>query len=112
MTLKPVIELQEYVTENGRVPFREWLNGLRDKEAQARIDVRLNRVRLGNLGDYKSVGRSISELRIVHGPGYRVYFGRRGETIVILLCGGDKDSQERDIAVAQRYWEDYLRRTK
>ena len=112
MTLKPVVELQEYVTENSRVPFREWLNGLRDKEAQARIDIRLNRVRLGNLGDHKSVGRGVSELRIVHGPGYRVYFGRRGETIVILLCGGDKDSQERDIAVAQRYWEDYLRRTK
>ena len=112
MTSKHVIELQEYATENGRVPFREWLNGLRDQEAQIRIDVRLNRIRLGNLGDHESVGRGVSELRIAHGPGYRVYFGRRGNTVVILLCGGDKGSQERDIAIAQRYWEECLRRTK
>jgi putative addiction module killer protein len=74
--------------------------------------VRLNRIRLGNFGDCKSVGAGISELRIPHGPGYRVYFGRRGKTVVILLYGGDKRTQSRDIALAQTYWDEYLGRIK
>lgn len=105
-----MLEILEYATEEGSVPFRDWLGGLRDKQTRARVRVRLNRVRLGNLGDYKPVGQGVYELRIQHGPGYRIYFGRRGDTIVILLHGGDKDSQSRDIALAQRYWKDYLRR--
>lgn len=107
-----LIEILEYLTENGRNPFRKWLEALRDRQARAKIRVRLNRIRLGNFGDCKSVGRGVSELRVPHGAGYRIYFGRKGETIVILLCGGDKKTQSKDIALAQSYWDDYLRRTK
>jgi putative addiction module killer protein len=106
------IELLEYLTVNGRNPFREWLEGLGDRQIRAKIRVRLNRIRLGNFGDCKSVGAGISELRIPHGPGYRVYFGRRGKTVVILLYGGDKRTQSRDIALAQTYWDEYLGRIK
>lgn len=106
------IELLEYLTESGHNPFRNWLEGLRDRQTRARIRVRLNRIRLGNFGDCKSVGRGVSELRVPHGPGYRVYFGRKGNTVVILLYGGDKNTQSQDIALAHEYWADYLRRIK
>ncbi len=106
------IELLEYITESGRNPFRKWLEGLRDRQARARIRVRLNRIRLGNFGDSKSVGKGVAELRVPHGPGYRVYFGRKDNRVVILLCGGDKKTQSKDIALAQEYWRAYLRRTK
>lgn len=105
-------ELLEFVTQEGRNPFREWLEGLRDREARAKIRVRLNRIRLGNFGDCKSVGVGVNELRIPYGPGYRVYFGRKDNTIVILLYGGDKKTQSRDIALAQRYWQEYLQRAR
>lgn len=78
-----------------------WLDGLRDRWAKARIEVRLRRLSLGNPGDVKSVGDGILELRIDHGPGYRVYFMRRGVLLVLLLCGGDKSSQQKDIAQAK-----------
>lgn len=106
------IELLEYLTEDGRNPFRKWLDDLKDRQARAKIRVRLNRIRLGNFGDCKAVGKGVNELRIPHGPGYRVYFGRNGNTVVILLNGGDKKTQSRDIALAQAYWSDYLRRTQ
>ena len=80
--------------------FAAWFAGLRDREARARITVRIRRLSLGNPGDVKPVGGGVSEMRIDYGPGYRVYFIRRGSTIVVLLCGGDKDSQDRDIAHA------------
>lgn len=105
------IELLEYLTKNGRNSFRKWLEGLKDRQARARIRVRLNRIRLGNFGDCKSVGGGVSELRISYGPGYRVYFGRKGNKVVILLSGGDKRTQSKDITLAQRYWDDYLRRS-
>ena len=80
--------------------FADWIAGLRDRKARARINVRIRRLSLGNPGDAKPVGHGVSELRIDYGPGYRVYFVRRGDMIVILLCGGDKRSQSRDIARA------------
>ena len=80
--------------------FAEWFARLRDRKARARITVRIRRLSLGNPGDAKPVGGGVSEMRIDHGPGYRVYFVRRRETLVILLCGGDKGSQSRDIAHA------------
>ena len=79
--------------------FAAWFAGLRDREARARITVRIRRLSLGNPGDVKPVGHGVSEMRIDHGPGYRVYFVRRGDTAV-LLCGGDKRSQDRDVARA------------
>ena len=81
--------------------FRNWLTHLTDLRAKARIQARIDRLALGNPGDVKTVGEGISELRIDSGPGYRVYFTRRGRVLVILLCGGDKDSQDRDIKRAK-----------
>ena len=81
--------------------FDEWLSELRDRRAVARIAARLDRLAVGNPGDAKAVGSGISELRIDQGPGYRVYFMRRGMLIVVLLCGGEKSTQDRDIAQAK-----------
>ena len=81
--------------------FDTWLEGLRDKRAQLRIAVRVRRLGLGHLGDVKSVGGGISELRVHCGPGYRVYFVQRGSIVIVLLCGGDKSTQARDIAKAK-----------
>ncbi len=80
--------------------FSKWLNGLGDRQARVRIDMRIYRLSLGNPGDTKPVREGISELRIDYGPGYRVYFVRRGQTLVILLAGGDKRTQDRDISAA------------
>jgi len=82
--------------------FKDWLAGLRDRQARARITVRLARLAEGNAGDIKSVGGGIAELRIDHGPGYRVYLTQRGSVLVILLVGGDKTTQDRDIATARQ----------
>ncbi len=81
--------------------FSDWLTGLRDKSARARIEVRIDRLALGNPGDVKPVGGGVSELRIPSGAGYRVYFVQRGDVLVILLCGGDKSGQSRDIVAAK-----------
>jgi putative addiction module killer protein len=106
------IQLLEYITEDGENPFYNWLKSLNDRAARARIRVRLNRVRLGNFGDCKSVGKGVNELRVDYGPGYRLYFGKAQKTTVILLCGGSKKSQSKEIQLAQAYWADYKRRTK
>ena len=88
--------------------FSAWLARLKDVKGRARIAARVERVRLtGNFGDTRSLGNGVSELRIDYGPGYRLYFTRRGEEIVILLCAGDKGSQDRDIRTAVRMAEDY-----
>jgi len=93
--------------------FDRWLKRLRDRHAKAVITKRLERIgESGALGDVKSVGGGVSEIRVDLGPGYRIYFGREGATLVLLLCGGDKDSQDRDIAVAQRMWIDYRKERK
>ena len=80
--------------------YFQWFKSLNDREARGRIDARIRRMSLGNLGDVKPVGEGISELRIDYGPGYRVYFAQRGQTIVVLLAGGDKKTQDRDIKKA------------
>lgn len=100
-------ELREYLTETGHNPFRDWIEGLRDAQARARIRIRLNRIRLGNLGDCKPVGEGVLELRLDFGPGYRVYVGQDGDVLVILLCGGDKRTQARDIRKAKEFWQSY-----
>ena len=82
--------------------FEKWLNGLRDQRAKAFILSRIERIEDGNFGDYRSVGNGVSELRINAGQGYRVYYTVRRSTVVILLCGGDKSSQRRDVRLAQR----------
>ena len=81
--------------------YRRWFASLKDKSARARVDVRIRRLSLGNPGDARPVGNGVSELRIHYGPGYRVYFARRGDTVIILLAGGDKSTQAEDIRVAQ-----------
>jgi putative addiction module killer protein len=85
--------------------FSRWLHRLKDDQARARIVARIRRVELGNLGDWSSVGEGVMEMRVDHGPGYRVYFARQGAAIVVLLCGGDKKTQERDIKRAKRLVE-------
>ena len=86
--------------------FMSWFRGLHDLQARARIEVRIRRLEIGNFGDVKSVGDGVSELRIPYGPGYRVYFARRGREVVLLLCGGDKASQSRDILTAKQMARD------
>ena len=99
-------EVRVYAQPDGTEPFTRWLRGLRDGAARNQIRRRIARVRLGNFGDTRSVGEGVHELRIHTGPGYRVYFGRERNPVVILLCGGDKGSQTRDIERAQDYWRD------
>lgn len=101
--------LEKFETEGGKCPYDEWFNKLKDMRAKAIIDARLIRVRKGNLGDSRSVGEGVRELKIDYGPGYRVYFAEDGDTLVVLLCGGDKSTQSRDIKKAQEYWVEYRR---
>jgi putative addiction module killer protein len=107
-----MIELRRYVSAAGKDVVGEWLADLSDIRARARINARLARLALGNFGDCKGVGAGVSELRIDYGPGYRVYFGRVGKTVVLLLCGGDKRRQSADIARAVELLRDYEARVK
>lgn len=100
-------ELKFYRTPTGRSPFSEWYDSIQDLNLQSRIDKRLERVANGNFGDCRSVGEGVSELRFHFGPGYRIYFGEVDNTIVLLLCAGDKSSQTRDIRRAKDYWLQY-----
>lgn len=103
-------DIELSVIPEGKVPFSEWLKSLKDSRARAIVRARLIRVRLGNLGDCRSVGNGVSELRIDFGSGFRVYFGQEGNDVVVLLCGGDKASQKKDIRKAKEYWSDYRSR--
>ena len=96
-----------YETAGGRCPWSEWFDGLEDRKTRAAVDARLLRLQRGNLGDCKAIGGGVWELRIHFGSGYRVYFGQDGATLVVLLCGGGKSSQRRDIKRARALWRDY-----
>ncbi len=102
--------LEYYITETGKIPFKDWLESLKDIHARAKIRIALDRIRLGNLGHVKSVGNGVHELKIDYGPGYRVYCGLAEATIVLLLLGGDKSSQSKDISRAKEYWKTFKRR--
>ena len=86
--------------------YAKWFAGLRDRVARARIDIRIRRLSLGNAGDAKPVGEGISEMRVDHGPGYRIYFIQRGEVVIVLLAGGNKSTQNRDIRNAKALAKD------
>ena len=100
-------EIKKLELQNGLVPFDEWFDSLRDWKMQAAVDARVTRVRAGNFGDCKSVGGGVFELRIAFGPGLRVYYGLHGQKIVVLVGGGDKRSQARDIQRAQQLWQQF-----
>lgn len=101
-----------YQRPDGLVPFTRWYKSLRDMRGQQKVLARIDRMKLGNLGDHRSVGEGVTELRIAFGPGYRVYFGQEGEEMVILLVGGDKSTQNDDIKTAKNYWKNYKEEKK
>ena len=104
------MDILKYAAADGTIPLDDWLTGLRDHRARARVLVRLDRLQLGLEGHWRSVGEGVRELKIPEGKGYRVYYARDGPTIVLLLCGGDKSTQNADIENAKAYWRDYNER--
>ena len=105
------MQVLEYLDEKGRSPFRRWFDRL-DATAAAKITIALARIEQGNLSNTKGVGGGVLEYRVDFGPGYRIYFGADGETLVILLAGGTKQGQQGDIDAAHARWADYKRRKK
>jgi putative addiction module killer protein len=105
------LTIREYASASGRSYFREWLDSL-VIPVRARIQARVLRFEMGNLGESKSVGGGVWEARLMFGPGYRIYFGKEGRSIILLLLGGDKSSQAADIRKARRLWKEYLEETQ
>ena len=105
-------QVRRYVTSAGVDRFGEWFEALSDRQAQARVRARIDRLERGLFGDARSCGEGVWELRIDWGPGYRVYYARSGEQIILLLLGGDKRKQKADIEQAKEYWREYENRTK
>lgn len=106
-----MIAIREYIDERGRSPFGRWFDDL-DTGAAVRVRTSLARMEAGNLSNVKGIGSGVLECRINIGPGYRVYFGRDGETLIILLGGGTKARQQRDIEEAREFWQEYKRRKR
>lgn len=104
-------KVQHYLLGNGLDPFEKWVNGLKDTKARAKINVKIDRLSLGNFSSCRPVGEGVAELKIDYGPGYRVYYGQSGKFVILLLCGGDKNTQQSDIVVAKQYWADFKRRS-
>jgi putative addiction module killer protein len=102
----------EYLNSEGKGPYREWLAGLADRQARARILTRINRMEAGSFGDCKPLASGVWELRIDWGPGYRVYYAQAGRRLILLLAGGDKRRQQADIHAAISYWKDWQDREK
>jgi putative addiction module killer protein len=111
MLLSAVVEVREYIAADGSSPYAKWFNNL-NGQAAAKVAIAVTRMAQGNLSNAKSVGAGLQEYRIDFGPGYRIYFGKDGERLVILLGGGTKKRQQDDIRRAQALWSDYRRRKK
>ncbi|HPU81866.1 type II toxin-antitoxin system RelE/ParE family toxin [Accumulibacter sp.] len=105
-----MFELLDYQTASGHDPFKEWLADLADRQARAKVAVRVQRMAAGNFGDHKPLSDGVWELRIDHGPGYRVYYAQANLRVLLLLVAGDKRRQQADIETAVRYWQDWQRR--
>ena len=97
----------KYRCANGRVPFDEWFNSIKDIKVRARLLKRLDKILLGNLGEWRSLGGGVYELKEHFNRGFRIYYGMENQTLILLLCGGDKSSQVRDIKKAKQYWQEY-----
>ena len=104
------MQIEDYLTHDGVNVFRRWLGALKDKHAYVRIERRILLLARGGFGDCKPLRHGVWELRIDYGPGYRIYYGMIGKTVVLLLCAGDKRTQSRDVENAIAYFEDYKRR--
>jgi len=102
-----MVDIRKYRDTHGRVPFDDWINGLRDIRAKQRLQVRIKRLSLGLEGDWKSISNGIREMRVTEGKGYRLYYSWIDETTVLLLCGGGKSTQKHDVKDAIRYLRDY-----
>jgi putative addiction module killer protein len=100
-------KVENYVTENGDDVFQAWMSGLKDLRARVLVDKTIAKIRLGNFGDHKGVGEGVQEIRLDHGPGYRIYYAEHGNTLIILLCGGTKKRQQDDITQAKKFWKDW-----
>ena len=101
------VEIRHYSRRPARDPYQRWLDELKDLRGRVTIQRRIDRIANGNFGDHRFCRDGVWELRIQFGPGYRVYYGREGETVIVLLCGGSKGTQSADIKEAVRYWLDY-----
>ena len=104
------MDIRHYLNRQGQDLYQGWLDNLRDRMAQARITMRINRIVSGAFGDCRPVGDGVWELKIDYGPGYRVYYAQAGRSLVLLLLGGDKKTQQADINKAIEYWHDYQER--
>lgn len=104
-------EIKEYIDTSGSSPFAKWFNGL-ESQAALKVNTYVTRIGYGNLSRVKSVGNGVHECKIDWGPGYRVYFGKDGDKVVILLGGGTKKRQQNDIEAAKQYWQEYKKRKK
>ena len=105
-------EVLDYLSDDGKDPYMQWLAELTDRQARARILVRVQRMAAGNFGDCKPIQEGVWELRIDWGPGYRVYYAQAGKRLILLLVGGDKRKQQADITAALAYWNDWQHRRK
>lgn len=103
-------DLEIYETPRGKRPFESWIDKQKAQQAVAIIKLRLRRMALGNLGDSKSIGGGVYELRIDFGPGYRVYYGKVGRKVILLLCAGSKSTQAKDIKIAKEYLNEFQER--
>ena len=107
-----MFELLRFQGKDGREPLTEWMRCLRDRQAYAHVLARLDRLENGNFGQCRPLRGGVWELKIDHGPGFRVYYGQVSKTILLLLCGGDKRTQRADIERAAEYWKDFRSRQK